>query len=147
MKRVTSHLCALSVLASVSFGQAVAPKPPCDFSGELLRDAKGKVVLFASDEMKRRVIQKVDVSDFMKRVDINGTAVVDILVGPSGEVVCVKSLTGHPILRVEVEKALRQWTFKPAEVAGKGTAYLGRLEFMLCNISCGKEGPSMTILK
>ena len=73
--------------------------------------------------------------------------IVDILVGTSGEVVCAKSLIRHPIIRGPVETALRSWQFKPAELEGKPVAYLGRLEFTLCNISCGKEGPSMTLLK
>jgi len=60
---------------------------------------------------------------------------------------CVKTLTGHPILQAEVEKALRSWTFEPAKAGDQPVAYLGRLEFTLCNISCGKEGIRMSILK
>jgi Gram-negative bacterial TonB protein C-terminal len=135
------------LLSCLSFGQAGAPKPPCAFSGELLRDAQGNVVSFASDEMKRRATHKVDVGPFMKQIDIKGTAVLDVLVGPFGEVICVKTLTGHPILQAEVEKALHAWTFEPAKARDQPVAYLGRLEFTLCNISCGKEGIHMSILK
>jgi len=103
--------------------------------------------MFPADDMKRRAVHKVDVSDFMKQVDIKGQFLLDVLVGPSGEVICVKTLTGHPILQVEVEKALRSWTFESAKVGGHAVAYLGRLEFTLCNISCGKEGIHMSILK
>jgi Gram-negative bacterial TonB protein C-terminal len=140
-------ICGLFSLASVAVGQTPSPKIPCDFSGELLRTRQGRIVRYTSDEMKQRATHKVDVNGFIKQADIKGTAIVDILVGTSGEVVCAKSLIGHPIIRGPVETALRSWQFKPAELEGKPVAYLGRLEFTLCNISCGKEGPSMTLLK
>jgi len=96
--------------------------------------------------MKRRATHKVDVSDFMKQADIKGTTIVDVLVGPSGDVVCVKTLLGHPILKLEVEKALRAWTFKPESMNGE-VGYVGHMEFYLCNISCGDQGGSMSIVK
>jgi hypothetical protein len=123
------------------------PQLPCDFSGELLRTTHGKVVQYTSAEMKTRATRKVDVGGFMKQLDIKGTVILDILVGVSGEVVCLKSLIGHPLIRAQVEKALRSWRFKQAEMSGKRVAYLGRLEFTLCNINCGTQGTSMTLLK
>lgn len=97
--------------------------------------------------MKKRATYRVDISSFLKQVDIKGTAIVDVLVDSSGGVACVKSLAGHPMIRVEVEKALKNWTFKPASYNGHGVAYLGEMAFQLCNISCGDRGPSMTLLK
>ena len=72
---------------------------------------------------------------------------IDVLVGASGEPVCLRTLAKHPIIRAGVENALRSWTFKRAEVDGRPVAYLGRLEFTLCNIGCGDQEPSMTLLK
>jgi hypothetical protein len=97
--------------------------------------------------MKESALRKVDLSGFIRQLDIKGTAIVEVLIGTSGEVVCLKSLAGHPLIRAEVEKSLRSWTFRRAEVNGKPVAYLGRLEFTLCNILCGDQGPSMTLLK
>jgi hypothetical protein len=147
MNRVTLHTCGSLLLAGLSFAQAASPKPSCAFSGELLRDAKGNAVRFSSDAMKRRATHKVDVSDAVKQFDMKGTVVVDVIVGPSGEVVCTKTLTGHPIIQVEVEKALHSWTFEQAKVGDRFVAYRGLLEFTLCNISCGKEGINMSLLK
>jgi hypothetical protein len=45
--------------------------------------------------MKQRATHKVDVNGFIKQADIKGTAIIDILVGTSGEVVCAKSLIGQ----------------------------------------------------
>ncbi len=97
--------------------------------------------------MKSRATHKVDLSNFIRQLDISGNAVVDVLVGPSGEVVCMKTTATLPLIRPEVEKALGSWRFKPAEVNGRPVAYVGRLQFTLCNILCGDEGNSMTLLK
>lgn len=131
----------------VKKGRASAPHLPCDFSGELLRTKQGTLVQYTSAEMKSRAIHRVDVSGLIKNADIKGMAVVDVLVGASCEVVCMSSGTGHPLIRVEVERALKRWTFRAAEINGRPAAYLGRLEFTLCNINCGEQGPSMTLLK
>jgi len=97
--------------------------------------------------MKSRAIRKVDVGEFLKRADIKGITVFDVVVGERGEVICVKGFTGHPMIRLEVEKALKSWKFKPATAGGIPIAYIGRIEFNLCNIDCGEDGPSMTITK
>lgn len=134
-------------LSLVAVGQAPSPQLPCKFSGELRRTPDGKVAWFTSEEMKSRATHKADVSDFMRRADIKATALVEVLVGTAGDVVCLKSLAGNPWIRAEVESAVKRWKFKVVEVESKPVAYLGRLEFRLCNISCGDQGFSMTILK
>ena len=135
------------VLVACAVGQEGDVRTPCEYSGGLLRRDDGQVARFESDDMKKRATRKMDISGFLKQVDIKGTAVIDVLVGPTGEVVCAKTLLGHPIIRAEVEKAVRAWRFKPETVSAKPVAYLGRLEFYLCNISCGEQGVSMTLLK
>lgn len=133
------------VLCGLTVGQT-SIKPPCEYSGELLHQSPHKIKLFMSDEMKARATYKQDIFGAIKQADIKGTAIVDVLVGPDGQVVCTKSLTGHPMVRASVEDALRKWKFSPAEMDGRRVAYLGRVEFTLCNISCGDSGPSMTII-
>lgn len=117
------------------------------YGGELLRQSRHKIKLFTSDEMEARPTHKQDIFGAIKQADIKGTAIVDVLVAPDGHVVCAKGLTGHPMVRASVEDALRKWTFSPAEIDGRRVAYVGRMEFTLCNISCGESGPSMTIVK
>ena len=132
----------------VAHGQTSSPRLPCKFSGELQRTPRGKIVEYSSQEMKDRATHKVDLSGFMRQLDINaGTVVVDVLVGTSGEVVCLKTRTKAPVIRVAVEIALRSWTFKRAEVGSRPVAYIGRLEFTLCNINCGEREASMSLLK
>ncbi|MFN7995457.1 MAG: energy transducer TonB [Bryobacteraceae bacterium] len=76
-----------------------------------------------------------------------GTAKVELLIGTSGKVVCLKVADIHPLIKASVERALTSWQFKPAIENGKLVAYLGRLEFFLCNILCGGNTTGMTLLK
>jgi hypothetical protein len=75
--------------------------------------------------MKKRATHQVDISDpLFKQVDIRITASAETLVGTSGEVECVKTVEGvNPMIRAEVERALRSWTFKRADVDGNSVAY------------------------
>ena len=134
---------SLSVLAAA---RSKARPLPCSFLGELLHNDKGQPIWFTSDQMKKKAVYRADVSSLLKQADIKGTAIVDVLVNSSGEVACV-NLSGHPMIRVEVEKPLKKRTFKPASQGGYTVAYLGEMEFKFCNISCGDDGPSMTLLK
>ena len=145
MRLQTALPLAWVMLCGLAAGQN-SIKPPCEYGGELLRQSQHKIKLFTSDEMKARATYKQDIFGAIKQADIKGTAIVNVLVGPDGQVVCTKSLTGHPMVRASVEDALRKWKFSPAEMDGRWVAYLGRVEFTLCNISCGDSGPSMTII-
>jgi hypothetical protein len=145
----SSLLCTVIAvcLAPLATAQTKPHSLPCDFSGELLHEDKGKPVWFTSDQMKSRATQREEIGPMLKQADIKGAAIVDVLVNASGGVACVKSLAGHPMIRAGVEKALKKWTFKTATDGGHAVAYLGEMEFSLCNISCGDAGPSMTLLK
>ena len=135
---------SLSILA----GAQSKPHPlPCEFSGKLLRNLEGGPLWFTSAQMKKRATHRADIGPLLKQADIKDTAIVDIIVEASGAVVCVKSVIGLPMARLEIEKALKNWTFTPASMEGKPVAYLGEMEFSLCNLSCGEDGPSMTLLK
>lgn len=135
------------LLAQLSLGQSAQPKLPCAYPGAILRDDNGKIIFFTSPEMKSRATRKVDVSvTLMGTVDFKATFLFEILVGPTGNVICLKRVTGFPAADVEVEKSLRQWKFKPAEMNGKPVASIGTMQFYLCNIDCGQGGRSITLL-
>jgi hypothetical protein len=100
--------------------------------------------------MKKRATYKVDVDAPIlkfRELDFRSTVVVSVLVGASGEVTCAKTVSGIPMARLPVERAVRAWTFKPEKQNGKPVAYLGQLDFMLCNIDCGEEPFGVTLLK
>lgn len=146
--RLILFVCMLFSLASAAEGQVLSPKLPCDFSGPLLQTSEGSIVRFNSDEMKKRSTHKVDLdTGTFKMLDFRSTVVVSVLVSASGKVVCAESVSGGPIARLPVEKALKAWTFKPEKQDGKPVAYLGQGDFLLCNTDCGKEAWGVTLLK
>jgi hypothetical protein len=145
--RIIFSLCALLLFASVAQCQT-SSKLPCDFSGNLLTTREGNIVRFNSDEMKERATRKVDLdSPLIKQLDFRSVMVVEVLVGKSGEVVCMKTISGISLARKSVEAALKEWKFKPEKLDGKPVAYLGQLNFVLCNLDCGKEAFGVTLLK
>ncbi|MBN8733147.1 MAG: energy transducer TonB [Acidobacteria bacterium] len=139
---------ALFLLANITAAAAQPEQPalPCPFSNELLRHADGTVVWMKSKEMRLRAVRKVDIKGPVKQADIKATVIIDVLVDASGDVACLHTRTAHPLVKLAVESALKQWRFKPQTVNGRPVAFAGRLRFDLCNILCGGDGPSMTLL-
>jgi hypothetical protein len=140
----------LTILATAQFahGQATL-MTPCSFPGQLFATREGRVVRLPSEEMKKRATHRVDLdSGPLQQVDFRSTMVVEVLVGVSGEVVCVKSISGIAFARKPIEKALSSWTFRPEKsFDGKAVAYLGILEFALCNTGCDDKPFGMTLLR
>jgi hypothetical protein len=96
--------------------------------------------------MKKRAIHKVDIDPaIMGRLDFSSIIVLEIGAAPDGSVVCTRTLAGFAPASAEVDKAVRQWRFKPVKVDGKWSAMTGVLQFRLCNINCGKD-MSMSVL-
>jgi hypothetical protein len=145
----TWAIAAVGLLASVSVAQNL-PKPepslPCDVKGELAEQNR-KAIWFTSDEMKGRATKKVDVGGILKNTDVNATVIVSLIVGTGGQVECLKIVNPkHPMVVGEVDKALRQWKFKPMEQDGKPVSYVGWLEFQFCRIGCAEGKSSVTLL-
>jgi hypothetical protein len=100
--------------------------------------------------MKKRATHKIDLdSPFLKKLDFHSTVIVSVLIGTSGEVVCAKSVSGTQFALQPVEKAVRAWRFDPAKSLydGKPVAYLGQLDFLLCNTDCRNQASGVTLLK
>ena len=120
---------------------------PCEYSGTVSRKYPNSAFAMSADAMKQRATKRVDFSGPAKQRDIRGIVGVDVLVGTDGNVVCVRGFYGHPVLLKDVEEAVRQWRFKPLKEHNAPVAYVGKIYFALCNIGCGEEGSSMTLLK
>lgn len=91
---------------------------PCQYSGQLLRTNTGALVTYSSNEMKKRARRKTELSGLIRNADIKGTASIDLLIGKSGEVTCLKVAPTHPLIKVSVERALTSWRFKPERENG-----------------------------
>lgn len=140
-------LAVLVVLLGATFGTKERPHLPCEYPETISRKYSNTAFSMSSDAMKQRATKRVDLSGSLKQVDIRDAVRVDVLVGADGKVVCAKGAYGHPMLLSGVVEAVRQWRFKPVKENNLPVAYVGKLDFALCNIVCGKGGSSMTLLK
>lgn len=63
----------------------------------------------------RRVTSKVAPSypELARRMNLRGVVRMEVVVAPSGQVVDVKTLGGHPVLIPAAQEALRKWRFEP----------------------------------
>lgn len=149
-RRCVRLLRTIAVIVTLS-GSALASKErphlPCEYSGTVSRKYPNTALALRSDAMKQRATKKVDISGPAKQADIRGTVIVEVLVGPDGNVVCAKGVYGHPMLLSAVEDAVRLWKFKPITQNKAPIAYVGQIDFTLCNIGCGPQETSMTLLK
>ena len=131
-------LAVLVALSGASFGTKERPHLPCEYSGTVSRKYPNTAFSMSSDVMQQRATKRVDLSGHAKQLDIRGVVAVDVLVGTDGNVVCVHGFCGYPMLLKDVEEAVRQWRFKPLKENNVPVAYVGRLDFALCNIGCGQ---------
>jgi hypothetical protein len=127
--------------------KSVEPELPCESKGELFH-VKHKAKWFTSDEMKERAAEKVDVGGLLKNADVNATVIASVTVGADGRVECLKIINPkHPLVVGEVDKALRQWKFKPMEQNGRRVSYVGWLQFQFCRIGCPEGKGAVTLLE
>jgi Gram-negative bacterial TonB protein C-terminal len=134
------------ILSGTSFSTKERPHLPCEYSGVVSRRYLNTAFAMSSDATKARATQKVDLSGPAKQREIRGDVGVDVLVGPDGTVICTSGYMGHPMVVKDVEEAVRQWKFKPLTENNKPVAFVGSLNFALCNIGCTEAGRSMTLL-
>lgn len=127
--------------------KSVEPQLPCGFKGDLLQ-VKSKAKSFSAAEMKERAVEKVDVGEVLKNIDVNTTVIASVIVASDGRVECLKIINpDFPPVVAEVEKALKEWKFKPMVQDGKRVAYVGWLEFQFCRIGCAEGKSSVTLLE
>lgn len=62
-----------------------------------------------------------------KIVRAEGTIVVEVLVSKTGDVICARSLSGHPLLRASAVAAALKWRFEPVEASGNPVDVVGTI--------------------
>ncbi|MCI0628453.1 MAG: TonB family protein [Acidobacteria bacterium] len=60
--------------------------------------------------------------EMARKMNVEGTVHVAIVVDTAGRVTSAKALSGPPLLRGSAELAVKQWRFKPASINGKPVA-------------------------
>jgi len=64
-----------------------------------------------------------------KAANISGTVVVEITVDETGNVISVRPISGHPLLKDAAADAARQWRFSPTTLSGEPVKVVGTLTF------------------
>lgn len=75
-----------------------------------------------SEEIVRRAKSKVQPAypELAKRMNITGTAKIEVVVAPNGTVKEAKIVGGHPVLANAALDAAKKWRFEPATVESTG---------------------------
>jgi TonB family protein len=77
---------------------------------------------FAEDHPERKVRLRVEpvYPDIARRMKLNGTVRVQVVVSPNGNVKETKVIGGHPILVTAAVDAVKKWKFDPAAAETTG---------------------------
>lgn len=62
-----------------------------------------------------------------KAAHAEGTVIIEAIISTTGDVVCARSLTGHPLLRAAATSSLLKWKFEPFDIAGQRAKVVGTL--------------------
>ncbi len=121
----------LRVFSSVDAGTTPAPsdaspgRPTCASaeesfdSPEFVRVPSGQVYTKA----KERPLPPYP--PIAKAAHAQSTVIVEMLVSKAGDVICARSLSGHPLLRAVAIAAVLKWKFEPIEVSGNPAKVVG----------------------
>ena len=77
---------------------------------------------FAEDHPARKVRVKVEpvYPDIARKMKLNGTVRVEVVISPNGNVKETKVIGGHPILVTAAVDAVKKWKFDPANAETTG---------------------------
>jgi len=114
----------LRVFGGVDAGIAAEPsdaspsKPTCSSAEESFDSPE--LVRIPSEQLyaKARERPLPPYPPLAKAARVESTIVVEVLVSKAGDVICARSLSGHPLLKGAALGALLKWKFEPVEVAG-----------------------------
>src|SRR5271165_4448866 len=67
-----------------------------------------------SDTRKPVVNPDPEYPEIARRMNLNGTVKVEIVIAADGTIKSAKVLGGHPLLADAVQKALKKWKYAPA---------------------------------
>jgi len=117
-------------LAPINLSQDKKLKWPCKDDPNLLRNKNGKPVFIPANELGSRIIW-YERPEYPIACRCAGSVQVMALINTEGSVECFQFLSGHPLLRAPISKALRRWQFQPVEVKGKTVSVSSVITFNL----------------
>ncbi|HEY0461586.1 MAG TPA: energy transducer TonB [Pyrinomonadaceae bacterium] len=108
---------------SLSEGEEAEPKFPVKEDSNPCA-AQSNSLQISPTEIKNRILEKEfpKYPAAAKAVGAGGVSVFDVFVSESGDVACVKPISGHPLLRATIINALKKWKFEKSP-----TSYTGKI--------------------
>jgi len=119
------------VFSSVDAGTAPAPsdaspgKPTCASAEESFDSPEFVRVPSGQLYVKAKERPLLPYPPIAKAAHVQGTVIVEILVSKGGDVICARSLSGHPLLRAVAVAAALKWKFEPIEASGSPGKVVG----------------------
>jgi TonB family protein len=109
------------------WGELPPPPPPPRprLSGE------EEVITITRSENQPRAIKRTEplYPELARAAGARGAVSVEVTIDEQGEVVAVKALSGHPLLRDAAVEAAQQWRFSPTIIHGNAVKVVGTLTF------------------
>ena len=121
----------LRVISSVDAGPAPVPsdaspsKPICASAEESFDSPE--VLRVPSEQLYAKAKERPlpPYPPLAKAARARSRVIVEILVSKAGEVICARSLSGHPLLRAAAVTAALKWKFEPIEASGNPAKAIG----------------------
>ena len=110
----------LVVVLSPVLAKAAQPPIGCGRPG---------AVLLSSPKLKAALLKSepITVPGTVDGLHIKGTLVFAVAVDISGEVTCIKSVSGHPVMISAAMESIRKWKFHPYFAREKKREFCGRI--------------------
>ena len=121
----------LRVFSSVDAGTAPEPsnaspdKPACSSVEESFDSPEAVRVPSEQVYAKAKKRPLPPYPPIAKAARAESTIIVEVLISRAGDVICARSLSGHPLLRAAAVAAALNWKFEPVEVSGSPMKAIG----------------------
>ena len=125
---ITVCLVALTLPMVASSPGAGGGVWPCGGNPNALTDEYGSPVWLPSSELVARATHRIE-PEIPGSFQAHASVVVDVLIDETGKVTCVRTTSGHPLLREAAEKAALHWEFARFTAGKKPIAVFGHLLF------------------
>lgn len=121
----------LRVVGNVDAGTASGPseasssKPTCSSAEESFDSTEAARIPSEQLYAKAKKRPLPPYPPIARAARAESTIIVEVLVSKTGDVICARSLSGHPLLRAVAVAAALKWEFEPLEVSGNPTKAIG----------------------
>ena len=111
------------LLAGLSLADEVTEK--CGSHPLLMRDTAGKPQWLSPEQLEERITKKVAPETLsIDGFRYEGVVSLKVMIGTTGDVICMWGAAGHPVMIPPVFKAVHDWKFKPLVHQGRPAGHI-----------------------